>query len=407
MVDTDHVLKQGIAAARAGQRSEARQLLTRIIQADARNEQAWLWLAAVVDDPLQQRTCLQRVLDINPNNSRAQQGLAWINTRHPQTTIVNPSPNLHDRDHPAPAPPAPPVPREPEPAPAAQPTILSTPKHSLAARLAATRGEIAAPTQRPPSISPVAPVAPAVVAARTPQREPAHTDIGQRCPFCGAITAPRDRTCARCRTSLMVRADQAATISVSLFLLGIFWGVGSLIGILSNFFLLNREPGKVWGLVGWGLMFALAIGLLRRYRWAYIAAIVGCVVVFLLSFRVYAWPLMLPMFILIPRSYRDVFPTLCRLLPVLPERSYREHLEAGERYKQHDMWYMAIQEWERAAEMHPEEPSVHQRLGMAYIRLRQFELALKHLQEATRLKPGDPHIQEAIRTIETRTRSQQ
>ena len=67
----DKVLRQGIAAARAGRRTEARDLLTRVITADERSEQGWLWLSGVVDDPADIRTCLQNVLDLNPDSAPA------------------------------------------------------------------------------------------------------------------------------------------------------------------------------------------------------------------------------------------------------------------------------------------------------------------------------------------------
>src|SRR5690349_14541710 len=83
----DELLQQGIAAARAGRREEARGLLMRVVEADERNERAWLWLAGVVDDPGDIRTCLENVLDLNPDNVKAQQGLAWVDQRYgPPTT---------------------------------------------------------------------------------------------------------------------------------------------------------------------------------------------------------------------------------------------------------------------------------------------------------------------------------
>ncbi|HEX9370582.1 MAG TPA: hypothetical protein VF897_06225, partial [Roseiflexaceae bacterium] len=82
MSTTEIVLQQGIAAARAGQREEARALLMRVVEADERSEQGWLWLAGVMDDPEDMRTCLENVLDLNPGNVKAQQGLAWIESRY-------------------------------------------------------------------------------------------------------------------------------------------------------------------------------------------------------------------------------------------------------------------------------------------------------------------------------------
>lgn len=65
------LLRQGIDAARAGNNADARALLERVVQQDQRNERAWFWLAAVVDNVEQKRICLGNVLTINPNNTRA------------------------------------------------------------------------------------------------------------------------------------------------------------------------------------------------------------------------------------------------------------------------------------------------------------------------------------------------
>src|SRR5690348_3038592 len=79
---TDTLLEQGISAAITGRRAEARALLAQVVEADDRNEQAWLWLAGLVEDPEDIRTCLENVLHLNPNNIKAQQGLEWVEQRH-------------------------------------------------------------------------------------------------------------------------------------------------------------------------------------------------------------------------------------------------------------------------------------------------------------------------------------
>lgn len=43
-------------------------------------EMAWLWMATTVNDPQQQRDCLQRVLALNPQNTVAQQALAALSS---------------------------------------------------------------------------------------------------------------------------------------------------------------------------------------------------------------------------------------------------------------------------------------------------------------------------------------
>src|SRR5687768_7753987 len=85
MTTTQPLLQQAIAAAKAGNRSAARQLLLQIVNEDERNEQAWLWLSGVVDDPAEQRIALENVLDINPRNASALKGMAWLDAHRPQS----------------------------------------------------------------------------------------------------------------------------------------------------------------------------------------------------------------------------------------------------------------------------------------------------------------------------------
>lgn len=87
-LDPIRVLKEGIAAARLGDKQQARQLLKRATDLDPRNETAWLWLAGLTDSPEEAIPCLERVREINPANERALQGLeescfqAGINAAH-------------------------------------------------------------------------------------------------------------------------------------------------------------------------------------------------------------------------------------------------------------------------------------------------------------------------------------
>ena len=69
------LLKQGIAALRAGRKAEARQKLMQVVELDEENEQAWLWLSGVVESNADRRVCLENVLTINPTNAAAQKGL--------------------------------------------------------------------------------------------------------------------------------------------------------------------------------------------------------------------------------------------------------------------------------------------------------------------------------------------
>lgn len=73
--NVEAMVRAGVKAYRAGNKSEARTLLQRALEIDEYNEQAWLWLSAVVETPEEQQTCLENVLVINPGNERARDGL--------------------------------------------------------------------------------------------------------------------------------------------------------------------------------------------------------------------------------------------------------------------------------------------------------------------------------------------
>ena len=109
MTTDDSLLAQGITAARAGDKSTARQLLTQVIQDDPGSEAAWLWLSSVLDTPQGRAHCLRQVLALNPRNQTAQKGLAALEVAPPAPAIVAQAP-------PAEAPPARVTPVAPVPA---------------------------------------------------------------------------------------------------------------------------------------------------------------------------------------------------------------------------------------------------------------------------------------------------
>jgi len=75
------LLRNGIAAAKAGNRAQARQVLLRVTELDSNNELAWLWLASVAETLIQAKHYLQRVLDINPANAEAIRGKKMVDAK--------------------------------------------------------------------------------------------------------------------------------------------------------------------------------------------------------------------------------------------------------------------------------------------------------------------------------------
>jgi hypothetical protein len=74
-------LYDGALALSEGDRERARELLLRVVEQDEANEEAWLWLSGAVDDPEDQRTALENVLALNPQNKHALYGLDVLDGR--------------------------------------------------------------------------------------------------------------------------------------------------------------------------------------------------------------------------------------------------------------------------------------------------------------------------------------
>ncbi len=414
---THSLLEQGIGAAQAGRRANARTLLMQVIETDERNEQAWLWLAGVMDDPEGIRTCLENVLQLNPANDRAQQGLSWIEQRYGArpTTAAEPA--------------AP----QPEPVSAA----------------------VTATTEDQPA-SPAQPLAPTPTAPPIAQPTPDYP-----CPYCGAAAALTDRSCRQCHNDLMIRVAPREKRSVPLTILGILWilsGVLELLGGLAATILaaiafstlqsqLQRAhrasvsfPPQLFIPAGTGLFvgfvaFAIGRGLLRRARWAYIVVLVLTALGLLLSvgsivlgavsaaalMKLLSDPALSPraaestvitatsLFagfaislgvqalyaLLVGLSYRDFFGPVVRFQPELETGDDVAHYNSGVVYKNRGMWYMAAQEWNAANKLRPRDSSYLHALGLAYGQLKQFDAARATLDLALQVAPADPHIQES------------
>ena len=69
----DQLLREGIAAAKIGDKDMARTKLRKVTELDQYNEKAWFWLSSVVETDEERRVCLGNVVVINPDNDRAKQ----------------------------------------------------------------------------------------------------------------------------------------------------------------------------------------------------------------------------------------------------------------------------------------------------------------------------------------------
>jgi twitching motility two-component system response regulator PilG len=71
-------LQIGIAEARAGRKRTARRYLLDLARHEPENELAWLWLGGVAETPQDAVNYLERVLQLNPENHHAREGLQTV-----------------------------------------------------------------------------------------------------------------------------------------------------------------------------------------------------------------------------------------------------------------------------------------------------------------------------------------
>lgn len=84
----EQTLNVGIAAARAGEREQARSLLRKALEMKPDDSRTWLWLSATTDDLAEQREYLEEALAADPHNSAAKRGLVLLSDKLDRTLLV-------------------------------------------------------------------------------------------------------------------------------------------------------------------------------------------------------------------------------------------------------------------------------------------------------------------------------
>ena len=82
VVSLDDLLRRGIDAVRAGDRLRAYRVLSYVVRAKPRSERAWLWLSGAVENDEERLLCMEKVLEINPNNRVAKYGKELLLQRY-------------------------------------------------------------------------------------------------------------------------------------------------------------------------------------------------------------------------------------------------------------------------------------------------------------------------------------
>ena len=94
-------LREGIDAAKRGDKLVARRLLLQVLSGDANNELALMWMASVVDTLNERRFYLERALQLNPDNTRAREALRRLGVEVPTAPSTSRSASIPDDNMPS------------------------------------------------------------------------------------------------------------------------------------------------------------------------------------------------------------------------------------------------------------------------------------------------------------------
>lgn len=349
-MDTEQRLQSAIAAARAGHRSQARRMLTEIVTEHPDHERAWLWLAGVIDDPDRQRWCLEQVLTRNPMNETARRAIAWLDRR----------------------------------------TVPSSSARTPQLPRASTEIQASLPVLSP-----------------SPSPLPDEKELALRCPFCGASVAMEQRICPVCQRCLMEPLPVPGGNTASLSMLGGMWGAGGVFALAIGYALLDRSSIFFIPFVLGAGMLGMAIAVLRRQRWAYLAIGLALVPLVIFSWKYLFWPLLIPLILAYLRSYRNFYPRTRRIVPRLVNGDHEMHHKAAMFYHELEMWYIAVQEWQAALREQPANLLYRRGFARALLELRQFEQAALEYQKILMEQPDDESIRNMLQAIERKIRERQ
>jgi NADH pyrophosphatase NudC (nudix superfamily) len=86
----DDFIRQASSALRAGNKDEARVILTRAIKEDSNNEHAWEWMYNAANSDKERIDCLSQIVRINPQNEKATQQLNILRSAPVAQNITSP-----------------------------------------------------------------------------------------------------------------------------------------------------------------------------------------------------------------------------------------------------------------------------------------------------------------------------
>ncbi len=85
-------LQHAVMSIKSGDTQTGQRILRQLLDVEPDNEAAWLWLVATVDSPSEKIRYLNKVLELNPDNEIAHQGISQLAMKSPQPPPVQPKP---------------------------------------------------------------------------------------------------------------------------------------------------------------------------------------------------------------------------------------------------------------------------------------------------------------------------
>ena len=81
------MFQEAVEAIIQGDRTRAKDILSRLLRTDKENPEYWIWMSSVVDSSGEQIYCLQTALRLDPSNQTAKQGLILLGELSPEDKI--------------------------------------------------------------------------------------------------------------------------------------------------------------------------------------------------------------------------------------------------------------------------------------------------------------------------------
>jgi tetratricopeptide (TPR) repeat protein len=386
----DGLLKEGIAAARAGKTVKARAYLETVVRSDERNVQAWYWLSRVVDAPEEREICLENVLALDPGHAVVQAELSALRTQMAQPKAP---------DQPS---------AEFVPASAEECLVSNAAVEPLPCPYCgAQAGPLA---RRCPACSRT------IVVKERKSKGHSIYSLGLVAIWFGLANYIWVGLCL-----YYLGSDLPALVDASPGMAATLQKVADLLGMkLPAPGALILPPVTVLLAGGAAFLFGLTVaaGLYFRIRFAYWLTvgltIFGCILLLYNAITAETWQVVrmavtVALFVASTSfvfGAHDEFAWVERRLAAVLDADADSHsalYARGRAYAAERMWARAVVHWAKAVALNPGQPDYRLALASAYVAMGQPSRAREHLAQAQRIEPDHPQLRELLSRMTTAT----